>query len=193
MSARLLASISLAAIILGSGCAEDFTIGGASASESGESSSGTSGDGDGDGDDGSCQVNCDDEREICDVDQCLCRDGLARCGDACVDTESDPTNCGTCDTDCGTDVCESGECRAGECQESEHTDCDGACVDTESDPLHCNGCDRPCQADELCIEANCREFEPGDCSTDDDCDDGRKCCPLEEGETMLCIDGGECP
>lgn len=179
--------LALVGLALGSACTADFTIGGQDASET--TGSGTSGE----GDDGSCQVNCDDEREVCDVDQCLCRDEFTRCGDTCVDTESDPANCGTCDNACGADVCEGAECRTGDCQEEELTNCDGACVDTESHPLHCNGCNRPCQADELCIEANCRAFEPGDCSNDENCSDGRKCCPIEDGESMICIDGGDCP
>jgi hypothetical protein len=41
-----------------------------------------------------------------------CEAGQASCGASCVDVTSDPKNCGTCGTSCGTGLCCSGVCNA---------------------------------------------------------------------------------
>ena len=41
-----------------------------------------------------------------------CEAGQASCGSSCVDVASDPKNCGTCGTSCGTGPCCSGVCNA---------------------------------------------------------------------------------
>jgi len=58
---------------------------------------------------------------LCDAGECVCIDGLERCGDACADLTSDPLHCGTCD-----EICDEG----------------AACVDSlcESPPEEEAGC-----------------------------------------------------
>jgi hypothetical protein len=118
---------------------------------------------------GACRAACDG---TCRDRQCDCRDGLARCGGACVDTDVEPAHCGRCDDACeappgGSPVCAGGECgvrcdpgRAacgGACAEcpAEHvaaTACDGArCVATacEDDALLCDGACAVCPTENV--------------------------------------------
>jgi hypothetical protein len=45
---------------------------------------------------------------------CVCVDGKQLCGNSCVDTQTDPANCGACDNQCATDqTCEDGLCVGG--------------------------------------------------------------------------------
>jgi hypothetical protein len=44
------------------------------------------------------------------VDALVCDPPLTECFGECVDTETDPDNCGACGTVCGTGLCEMGEC-----------------------------------------------------------------------------------
>jgi predicted outer membrane repeat protein len=45
-----------------------------------------------------------------------CPDGKTRCSGVCVDTQSDPQNCGSCGNDCeGDEVCRNGECVRQQC------------------------------------------------------------------------------
>lgn len=91
--------------------------------------------------------------------------GLSACGYACVDTQTDATNCGQCSTYCYVPVGSGGTtafCSAGVCSfnctesfslfahTSSHpgpagkTKCGNLCVDTTTDLAHCGGCNKPC-------------------------------------------------
>ncbi len=82
---------------------------------------------------------------------------------ACVDTETDPNNCGECaDTCpdghvcvCETDapLCSAGDCVAS-CAEGE-AECDGSCTDLATDPLNCGACSNVCGAGQLCSNGGC--------------------------------------
>jgi hypothetical protein len=86
-----------------------------------------------------------------------CQAGFDACSDSCVDTESDPTNCGGCGTVCpagdGSPVCESGECSvlcgAG------LSPCGSSCVDLTTDPNNCGSCGNGCLAGLLCLGGSC--------------------------------------
>lgn len=114
----------------------------------------------------SCDNSCDAITEVCDSGTCMCRTGFSRCGETCVDLQSDPLHCGECDETCTEpehdDEDEGLErCQATMCLEENQscspglTDCASACVDLQSHPLHCGACDRPCNGTEACVEAEC--------------------------------------
>ena len=165
---------------------------------------------------GGCGVVCGDE-EICTatgmqatgsgsvaVHGCVgCSDGVF-CGDTCVDTQSDPANCGACGTACGTGmVCSEGACVTN-CADG-LTDCDGSCRNLNGDGSHCGACDNPCRSDEICMGGTCScplgrlecsgecintQIDPRNCGgCDNACGDGRTCsdgiCRCA-GETVQC-------
>jgi hypothetical protein len=77
------------------------------------------------------------------------------CSGACVDTASDPKNCGKCGHAClGHDVCTSGKCTS-TCTATQ-TDCSGNCVDTTSDPGNCGACAHACGTGKVCSAGGCQ-------------------------------------
>jgi glucosylceramidase len=72
------------------------------------------------------------------------------CGTDCVDTSSDPMNCGGCGIPCSTgEVCQGGSCQ---CQ-SGLMSCNGSCV--ASDAAHCGSCSQSCQSGQVCSNDTC--------------------------------------
>lgn len=88
--------------------------------------------------------------EVCTGGKCDC---VKTCSGNCVDTTSDPANCGKCGTTC-TPMVEN--CVASACQ-CIATVCSGACVDTTSDPKNCGGCGTPCGY--ACANGTCGPLE----------------------------------
>ena len=129
-----------------------------------------------------CDQGCDEHAETCQAGVCVCRDGLTRCGAACVDPRADPAHCGECDGACGgaADVCQDSVCAAA-CDPPRRA-CDGACVDVAVDALHCGACGEACRADEICTAGQCRRYTeiPG-CAA----------CPCEDACEADGEDGGE--
>lgn len=94
-----------------------------------------------------------------------CQDDLERCGDTCVDTDSDPENCGACGAPCD----DGGACVDGVCQgdppcppdgcplecHAPRIECAGVCVDPGAHADHCGGCDRPCAEGDRCEGGAC--------------------------------------
>jgi hypothetical protein len=122
--------------------------------------------------------NCGDCGRACAIGE-TCVDGSCRCGDApacgpgesccggaCIDTLSDPLNCGVCNIQCGESgpECVEGECSCGgqpacpwtggmfECMSEDHTTfqmcCDGICITTSE--ANCGGCGVVCQDGTAC-------------------------------------------
>ncbi|RLB60812.1 MAG: hypothetical protein DRI90_12800, partial [Deltaproteobacteria bacterium] len=80
--------------------------------------------------------------------------GATLCNGVCVDTDWDPTNCGSCDNACDPgEVCSEGvcslNCGGGTIQ------CGDLCVDTANNPEHCGECDHACGVGELCSAGIC--------------------------------------
>src|SRR6185437_8749975 len=68
-----------------------------------------------------------------------CSAPRARCGDACVDVGSDPSNCGGCGVACAAGAtCVEAQCIA-TCAVGQ-TRCATGCVDVSSDVANCGGC-----------------------------------------------------
>ncbi len=76
-----------------------------------------------------------------------CSGTQTACGTDCIDTSSDPTNCGGCGIPCSTgQICQNGACQ---CQ-SGFMLCNGSCV--ASDATHCGSCSMTCQTGQVCSQ-----------------------------------------
>jgi hypothetical protein len=96
------------------------------------------------------------EDEVCFGGACglKCSGGTTKCGAKCVDTQTDPQNCGACGTTCPAgEVCSVGAC-ALQCSGGT-TKCGATCVDTLTDPLNCGGCGTACPTGEVCSAGAC--------------------------------------
>jgi glucosylceramidase len=79
-----------------------------------------------------------------------CPGTLMTCGTDCIDTSSDPMNCGGCGIPCSsTQVCQGGACQ---CQSGLML-CNGSCV--ASDATHCGSCSMTCQGGQVCSNGTC--------------------------------------
>jgi hypothetical protein len=75
------------------------------------------------------------------------------CLGVCVDTETDPTNCGGCGTRCVTGAtCVLGACA---CPSTSQVLCPTGCFDTATDPSHCGTCDNSCGPGGTCAGGQC--------------------------------------
>lgn len=109
------------------------------------------------------------------------------CNGTCVDTSTDPSNCGTCGQRCLS----GGACQEGICGcPPGTTNCGFSCADLSSDPFNCGGCFNVC-ASFTCMkgvcacqdgEARCRGkcipvlSDPSNCGACDNvCRDGKTC------------------
>jgi hypothetical protein len=63
-----------------------------------------------------CGSHCCAQGARCKHGKCKCRDGKKVCGKHCVDTATDPSNCGTCGHSCPSgQTCTDGKCAAAIC------------------------------------------------------------------------------
>lgn len=163
-------------------------------------------------DDSDCDI-CDNTCglcEDCDDEDCTppdCCPNPSGPGGICVDTETDPLNCGSCDRACFTNLsnaCVDGECVCGndpECSGSQ-TCCPGeesdpaACFNLQNDIQHCGACDiacaiptNPCLAVE-CVAGQCVE-SPLSNGTECEAFEQTGVCCTSEG-TTTCVFGAEC-
>ena len=121
-----------------------------------------------DGRDQDCDTRIDEaadascgEGRHCGEAACECDDtSRTLCGgmfgepSVCVDTRSDPENCGGCGELCADDAtCVEGACR---CDDPSLTACEGRCVDTRVDGSACGGCGNWCTVlEETCVDSAC--------------------------------------
>ncbi len=83
-----------------------------------------------------------------------CANAETICNNECVETTTDPKNCGACGTACvNGQVCSAGVC-ALTCGAGS-TDCSGSCVDNKVDPKNCGGCGTACSAGQICVGGSC--------------------------------------
>lgn len=89
-----------------------------------------------------------------DVPAAGCEMGQSRCGDRCVDTNTNALNCGACGRACqASQSCVRGACIV-LCPEGQ-TECDGRCVNLQSNALHCGACGRACMSGLACVAGGC--------------------------------------
>jgi Cys-rich repeat protein len=105
---------------------------------------------------------------ICDptVRQCVsvsaCAAPRVNCGATCVDTSSDPQNCGTCGSVCLMGAaCANGTCMS-TCAAGQ-TRCGGVCANLLSDSNNCGGCAMACGPGRACLMGVCNAT-PASCS-----------------------------
>jgi hypothetical protein len=77
---------------------------------------------------------------------CACAAGYTQCTSGCVNTMSDPHNCGGCGIACtSSQVCTNGACAASSGCIPPTTLCGSACVNTTNNNLNCGACGSVCQ------------------------------------------------
>jgi hypothetical protein len=85
-----------------------------------------------------------------------CEGGLHCCGGRCVDTQTDPLDCGGCSFACGVgQVCVAGQCAPAEGCADGLVLCGQACVDLASDEANCGACGAACASGETCLSGVC--------------------------------------
>ena len=115
-----------------------------------------------------------------------CQSGLAVCAGACINTQTDPKNCGGCGVACGsTQQCVNGACSCSALGAT-FIACGAACVDDATDEANCGACAKTCAAGTSCQAAMCA------------CDAPLAACPSgcvnEQSDAMNCgMCGNACP
>ncbi len=97
------------------------------------------------------------------------------CGTACIDSATDPANCGACGAACKPgEVCGSGAC-ALTCS-GNSKQCGQSCFDTQVDPANCGGCGKKCDVGQVCNAGACGA----------QCPDAQKLC-VADGGAVSCV------
>jgi alpha-tubulin suppressor-like RCC1 family protein len=131
----------------------------------------------------SCANSGDDSQNDAGIDATPigpCGPGTAvKCGDTCVDTQSDALNCGACGKACDPSlVCSHGACTSVCASGTIH--CGSDCIDQGVDVNNCGGCGKKCPSGNVCSKGSCELTCQdgltncnGDCvdvtQSDDDC------------------------
>jgi hypothetical protein len=145
---------------------------------------------------------------LCVVGKCVCRPGKTLCGKACVDTNSDDSNCGACNNICGAGTkCCSGSCvscpTGGDCLPTQPPVCvcpgsapntcvfggQRICVNLKSNSLFCGNCGHHCRVGEdstetccngACVNTQTNKANCGNC--------GFQCVTPSGGKAGVCVD-----
>jgi hypothetical protein len=96
-----------------------------------------------------------------------CLGGTTQCGNSCVDTDTNPANCGACGTACNAgQVCAAGMCvLIGACN-APFTQCGQICTNTKTDSNNCGACNTKCGQGSSCVNGACTVCD----SNTTDCD-----------------------
>jgi hypothetical protein len=115
-----------------------------------------------------------------------CPASQTSCNGTCVDTESDPGNCGGCGTTCDpSKVCSRGQCN--DICTPAQTACplsggnEGGpgvfCVNTKTDNANCGACGKACPAEQTCAAGSCKSL----------CSAGQTGCMPDGGGAPYCV------
>lgn len=86
--------------------------------------------------------------------------GATKCGNSCVNLDSDPAHCGACETACPANgFCVAGACMA-QCPAPAMV-CAGKCIDVLTDPTNCSACGMACATDLFCSQGVCKACPVG--------------------------------
>jgi hypothetical protein len=115
------------------------------------------------------------------------------CAGKCVDTTTDPSNCGSCGMQCvAGSLCASGTCV---CPAGTVT-CAGSCANTATSTTNCGACGHACAAGQACVSGMCMNAAPtcndgvkNGTETGVDCG-GNACQPCATGVT--CLTNADC-
>jgi hypothetical protein len=131
---------------------------------------------------------------MCVDGQCVCNPGLAACGSpaACVDTQIDASNCGSCGKSCeATQVCTGAKCTCPNAGEA-YCASAGGCIDVQSDDENCGICGKACAAPSHCTAGKCACASAGELLCGGACVDV-KSDPAHCGTcTKVCAGGQAC-
>jgi hypothetical protein len=152
-------------------------------------------------------AQCIGDNEVCDTElhDCVCDTGFESCPSGCVDTDTDPSFCGDCSTECPVGfVCDIGACLdPGDCRTNGRdctgfTYCDpatGDCVPGCDDNTQCPGANEVCDIGlNDCVCATGSHLCGAVCLLDDDVNScGTSCtpCAAPPNSTATC-DAGVC-
>ena len=110
----------------------------------------------------------------CTGGTCACPTAHMNCGGVCVDTATDPSNCGGCGHTCTAGPMAIPTCAAGACGSMCNTGltmCQSGCTNLQTDPNNCGVCDTVCTAPSggttSCLSGTCTPACPAsltDCS-----------------------------
>jgi Stigma-specific protein, Stig1 len=110
-----------------------------------------------------------------------CSEGQTRCGDRCVNLQTNERHCGSCRNRCA----------------STQTCCGGRCVNLKRSERHCGSCSNRCAEGQECVEGVCSGGEPI-CTPS--CPEGEVCTQGQPGTvpfcdpicTPSCLEGCDC-
>ena len=84
-----------------------------------------------------------------------CPAGQSLCAGNCVNTSTDPRNCGTCGNTCMIgQACTAGQCVTASCPAGQSL-CAGNCVNTSTDRRNCGTCGNTCMIGQACTAGQC--------------------------------------
>ncbi len=159
-----------------------------------------------------CATACPLTYEVCTAGKCACPSTLSEsCPPACVDTSSDPDNCGKCNAHCTTAdphavgvACTKGACSP-LCNSSYPTNCTGVCTNIKNDSNNCGSCGAKCTGGRTCQSKSCEctsTADPDDCggasctnlkTDNDNCGKcGLVCSKVDPNATGSCNGSGQC-
>jgi hypothetical protein len=104
-----------------------------------------------------------------------CGDGEGCCDGACIDIQSNMSNCGGCGVTCDpetSNACSTGDCvcNFGTACAAGTTCCGTGCKNIDTDPNNCGECGRVCGENGTCAGGACT-------CAGEECGEGEECCP----------------